>query len=148
MPETLDWQWKNPYILPIIAKAEELDDLGHVNNVSYLRWLEEAAWAHSVALGIGLTEFKNLDRAMVARRHELDYLLPCQLGDELLVGTWITRNDRKLSLERRYQIIRPADNKTVFAGLTHWVCVALSTGKPKRMPPEFIGAYQPVESDF
>lgn len=147
MAKDLDWHWKNPYVLPITAKAEELDDLGHVNNVSYLRWLEAAAWAHSVALGIGLAEFKNLDRAMVARRHELDYLLPCQLGDELLVGTWITNNDRKLSLERRYQIFRLVDSKTVFTGLTRWVCVALSTGKPRRMPAEFVAAYQPVFCD-
>ena len=147
MPADLDWQWKKPYILPITVAADQLDGLGHVNNVSYLRWLEAAAWAHSLALGIGLTEFKSLDRAMVARRHELDYLLPCRLGDELLVATWVTDNDRKLSLERRYQIIRPADKKTVFAGLTRWVCVALSTGKPKRMPAEFIATYRSVEDN-
>lgn len=145
MSGVLNWQWENPYVLPLTAEQEQLDGLGHVNNVSYLRWLEEAAWAHSIALGIGLEEFQNLDRAMVARRHELDYLLPCQLGDELLVGTWIISNDRKLSMERSYQIIRAADRKTVFTGRTHWVCVALSSGKPRRMPAEFIAAYLPVE---
>lgn len=146
MSKSLDWQWKNPYILSITAEADQLDGLGHVNNVSYLRWLEAAAWAHSVALGIGLAEFKKLDRAMVARRHELDYLLPCQMGDELFVGTWITASDGKLSLQRSYQIIRPADNKTVFTGHTHWVCVALSSGKPRRMPAQFVAAYRPLES--
>lgn len=146
MHNAINWQWENPYILPVTAEQEQLDGLGHVNNVSYLRWLEEAAWAHSKALGIGLAEFKRLDRAMVARRHELDYLIACELGDELLVGTWITTNDRKLSMERAYQIVRATDNKTMFTGLTRWVCVALSSGKPKRMPPEFIAAYQPVEN--
>ncbi|MGI9284932.1 MAG: acyl-CoA thioesterase [Pseudomonadales bacterium] len=146
MHSTMNWQWDDPYILPVTAEQEQLDGLGHVNNVSYLRWLEAAAWAHSIALGIGLDEFKGLDRAMVARRHELDYLLPCQLGDELLVGTWITSNDCKLSMERAYQIVRPLDNKTVFTGMTRWVCVALRSGKPKRMPAEFITAYQPGAS--
>ncbi len=86
MHNAINWQWENPYILPVTAEQEQLDGLGHVNNVSYLRWLEEAAWAHSNALGIGLAEFKSLDRAMVARRHELDYLIACAPSGNLMAA--------------------------------------------------------------
>ncbi|MCC6373455.1 MAG: acyl-CoA thioesterase, partial [Moraxellaceae bacterium] len=80
----------------------------------------------------------------VVRKHELNYCLPTYVGDELAVGTWISANDGKLSTVRDYQIIRMSDNKTVFTGQTYFVTVDMVTGKPKRMPVEFIAAYTPV----
>ena len=82
---------------------------------------------------------------MVARKHELEYLLPTFVGDELLIGTWVSGNDGKLSTYRDYQIIRAGDGKTVLTGRTHWVCVDMTTGRARRMPPEFIEGYRPVQ---
>ena len=80
----------------------------------------------------------------VVRKHELNYLLPTYLGDELHIATWISANDGKLSTVRDYQIIRQSDGKTVFTGRTNFVTVDMVTGKPKRMPAEFIEAYIPA----
>lgn len=133
--------------LAVTVKADEIDALNHANNVSYLHWLEDAAWAHSVALGIDMDVFRALDRAMVAKRHTLDYIAPCFEGEALIVATWISSNDQRLSMERCYQVVRVSDGMTVLRGSTLWVCVALSSGKPKRMPPEFKSAYQLTATD-
>ena len=52
--------------------------------------------------------------------------------------------DGKLTMQRRFQIIRPADGATLLRGLVRFACIQLSTGRPKRMPPEFIEGYGPA----
>ena len=120
------------------------DAFGHTNNVSYLEWLEKAAWSHSEALGLNIAAYYDLGCGCVVRKHELNYYLPSYVGEELAIGTWISANDGKLSTTRDYQIIRLHDNKTILTGRTHFVTVDMQTGKAKRMPPEFIRAYVPV----
>lgn len=138
-----DWDVERPFTQHFIVGPEHLDAFGHTNNVFYLGWLEQAAWAHSVALGFDFAAFQKLGTGCVARRHELDYLAPSFAGDELWLATWVHANDRRLSMWRRYQIIRAADRRTVLRGQTQWVSVDMKTGRPKRMPPEFY-VYQPA----
>ena len=130
----------------ISVLPEHCDDLGHVNNVQYLHWAEDLAWAHSKALGLGLARYQALDCAMVAREHVLTYLAACFAGDVLCLRTWFSQNDG-LRLRREYRFVRLADGKTVFQGLTDWVCVQLSTGRPKRMPVEFQAAYAVTDKE-
>lgn len=137
----LSWDLPAPFLLEQEVTAAHIDEMGHTNNVVYLQWLENIAWAHSRALGLSWETYQQLNRALVARRHEIDYLAATFAGERLLLGTWIVANDRKLSITRRYQIIRPADGITVLRGQTHWVCIELDSGKPKRMPPAFADGY-------
>ena len=141
MYKTLPWDMPTPFIERVTVTAEHLDAFGHTNNVVYLQWLERVAWAHSNTLGLGFADYQRLNAGCVARKHELDYLAATHTGDELLLATWVHENDGKLSMWRRYQIIRVADAKTILRGQTHWVCVAMDTGRPKRQPAEFLAAY-------
>jgi acyl-CoA thioester hydrolase len=134
------WDFPNPHILPIMVAAEHIDGFQHTNNVVYLKWLEDIAWDHSRHLGLDWAAYERLGYGMVARRHELDYLLPTHLGEEILLATWILRTD-KLAIRRAYQFVRPADGQTVFRGRTQWVCVDIKEGRVRRMPPEFQAAY-------
>ncbi|MEB0151077.1 acyl-CoA thioesterase, partial [Pseudomonas sp. CCC2.2] len=43
-----------------------------------------------------------------------------------------------------FQLVRPADGATLLRAQTTFVCIELSTGKPKRLPPEFIEGYGPA----
>lgn len=144
----IKWDYPGPYSLEVTVAESDTDILGHTNNVSYLRWLEQAAWAHSKALGLDWPEYHRLKRAMVVRRHELDYLAPSFVGDRLIAGTWLSGNDGKLSLWRRYQLLRISDGLTLLRGRTLFVCADLDSGKPRRMPEEFIRGYavsQPLD---
>lgn len=136
------WDHPHPHLFRMTVGADSIDLMGHANNVEYLRWLEQAAWSHSNALGLDWAAYQRLDRAMVARRTELDYLAAAFLGDELVIGTWIVDNDGRVSTTRQYQLVRPADGKTLLRGKTQWVCVAISSGALKRMPPEFVTGYK------
>lgn len=136
------WDHPAPHVFAMTVGHESIDVMGHANNVEYLRWLEYVAWDHSTALGLDWAAYQRLDRAMVARRTELEYLAAAFEGDELLIGTWIVENDGKVSITRQYQLVRPRDAKTLLRGRTQWVCVDISQGKARRMPPEFVNGYQ------
>lgn len=117
------------------------DGLGHMNNVAYVQWAEDAAWAHSAALGLGLSVYLELGYAMVAHQHLMNYHAPCFAGECIRIRTWLSANDG-LRLRRQYQFVRENDGQVVFSGHTDWVCVQLVSGKPKRMPPAFRDAYR------
>lgn len=144
MSEHLQWDFPTPFIMNKTVEQRHIDVMGHTNNVVYLRWCEEVAWAHSNMLGLDWPTYQRLNRALVARKHEIEYLAATFEGDELIRGTWIVENDGKLSLHRAYQFIRASDGKTVLRGRTHWVCVDIQSGAAKRMPIEFAKGYPPV----
>lgn len=137
----LPWRHPEPFTLVWHIANDDIDHYQHVNNVAYLRQAEATAWAHSNALGLSFEDYKQLDRGMVIKRHELDYILATHHNDELICGTWITNCDGKLSLKRQFQFICKRRKKTVFEAQTTFVCVSLSTGQPKRMPDLFKSIY-------
>lgn len=53
----------------------------------------------------------------------------------------ISESDQRLKMKRNFQLIRPADGATPLRAQTTFVCIELSSGKPKRMPVEFIDGY-------
>ena len=121
--------------------ADEIDEYRHVNNAAYMRWLDRCAWAHSTALGLSIEDCQRIDRGMAVRSSQLDYLAPAFLDDEITIGTWIIHNDGKLRCTRRFQVVAAATGKTLLRATTEYVCLVLSTGRPSRMPPEFLERY-------
>ena len=142
----LPWQYPQPFIGTWVIGDDSIDHYQHTNNVAYLTRLEKLAWEHSNTLGLDFEDYQRLDRAMVITQHELNYHLPTYLGDTLACATWIVACDNKFRLSRRFQFINLASLKTCFSATTHFVCVSLSKGAPKRMPPEFMDTYTKAAS--
>ena len=137
----MTWDMPNPFVIDIKVGAEDIDGLGHANNAVYVSWLERCAWRHSQSLGLDLAEYRRLDRAMAVLRHEIDYLAAAYEGQELQMGTWIVESDQKLKMDRRFQLVRPEDGATLLRARTTFVCIELSSGRPRRMPSEFVEVY-------
>ncbi len=136
-----DLDFPHPHCIQVQACQQDIDDLGHVNNAVYVRWITDCAWSHSNALGVDMQVYRQLDRAMAMTRHEIDYLAPALAGDMLEVATWIREYDERLTMARRFQIVRPVDGVTLLRARTTFACIELSSGKARRMPPEFKTAY-------
>jgi acyl-CoA thioester hydrolase len=109
-----------------------------------VQWCERIGWAHSESLGLSLHDYQRLDRAMAIRRGEYDYLLPTQLGEALTLATWLTASDGKLTMERRFQLVRDRDQATILRGRWELVCIEIGSGRARRMPAEFCQVYLPV----
>ncbi len=137
----MDWELPEPFVIEFVVEASAIDEYGHVNNAEYLRWIERVSWAHSDALGLTLERYRELDRGMAVHRHELDYLAPAFEGDRLALATWIIAGDSRLTLTRRFQLVRPADGRTLLRARTRFACIELSSGRPRRLPDEYRRLY-------
>ena len=135
------WDYPNPFTQTLAPQAQDIDGLNHTNNAVYVRWCEQIGWAHSESLGLGLEDYRRLDRAMAIRRGEYDYILPTFEGERLTLATWLTASDGKLVMERRFQLVRDSDGATVLRGRWELVCIDMASGKPRRMPAEFLDIY-------
>jgi acyl-CoA thioester hydrolase len=138
------WDHPGPHTLRKRVEAEDIDGLNHTNNAVYVKWCEQVAWSHSVALGLDLTAYRALDRAMAITHSEYNYLQASREGDEIIAGTWIVSWDRKLTMARRFQVLRLSDGATLLRGGMRFACIEISTGKPRRLPGEFIDGYGPA----
>ncbi len=133
--------------LKIQVKPEHIDTLGHVNNVVYMHWMQDVATAHIEALGLGLEQYQQLQHAMVAVEHQVQYRKAAFLGDEIILRTWLYDINALYSF-RQYAFYRAKDQSLLFVGNTKWACIELASGRPKRMSPTFLQAYQPISEEL
>ena len=126
------------FTLPIRATAADIDELGHVSNQVYLRWVLEVATAHSVARGWGHPEYRALGAVFVVRRHELDYLAQVTLGQEVLATTWVA-SWKLASCVRATEITR--GDQVVLRAATTWAFMSLASGRPLRIPDHLRDAF-------
>ncbi len=118
----------------------DLDELGHANNIGYLRWLQDAAVAHSAAVGLTFQRYVELGGVFVVRRHEIDYLRSALRGDELEVRTHVATVMAAKS-ERKYDIVRLHDEVVIARAVTTWGFVDTTQGRPMRIPDEIYVAF-------
>ena len=131
----------SPHVIELEVGVQDIDAYGHVNNAVYLTWLDRAAWSHSAALGVPLERCVTLRRGMAALRTEIDFVRAALLGDRLRVATWIADSNGRLRVERRFQVVRAADEATLARARTEYVCINLDSGRAVRMPELFARAY-------
>ncbi|HSU68821.1 MAG TPA: acyl-CoA thioesterase [Tepidisphaeraceae bacterium] len=117
---------------PIEVPANAIDANGHVNNVEFVRWMQEAAVAHADAVGCTAATLA-AGATWVVRSHRIEYLKAGFLGDRIEVRTWVENFRRAFSL-RKYEFVRPSDNAVLARGETDWVYVETATGRPRSIP--------------
>lgn len=135
------WLAPNPYVLSLPVQPDAIDDFNHVNNVVYLGWMSRAAWAHSKALGFDFAAYQALDCGFVVRRHEIDYRVAALADDIVHIGTWVSENDGRLYLRRRFQLISDTTGATLALGMSQFVAMKISSGRACRMPKAFAEGY-------
>jgi acyl-CoA thioester hydrolase len=124
------------YSFEFIVPPDALDENGHVNNVRYVQWMQEAAVRHYESLG-GIPLTQAIGATWVVRSHNIEYLRPSFAGDRIEVRTWVVDIRRVRSL-RRYRFLRVSDGKLLVKGETDWVFVDAKTGAPMAVPEEII----------
>lgn len=132
---------KQFFSYPIKVSNEHIDSLNHVNNEIYIKWLMEAATAHSTELGYPMEKYLADKACFVVRRHEVDYLAPAYFGEELVLETWIL-DMQATKTYRIYRIKRIQDNKVLIEAKTLWVYISLESGKAIEIPAELRTAFK------
>ena len=72
------------------------------------------------------------------------YLRASHEGDEIDTATWIMHWDGKLTMTRHFQIRRVSDGATLLRGEVRFACIEISSGRPRRLPTEFVDGYGPA----
>ena len=112
--------------LRIRVEESDIDELGHVNNVTYLRWVQDAAVAHWTAAAPAAERERLL---WVVLRHEIDYRAPAFAGEELVVRTWVGTASR-VRFERFTEMTRAVDGAVLAQARTMWCAVDSVTRRP------------------
>jgi len=137
----------------LLVSEHDIDMVGHVNNVVYIQWMQDAALAHSAALGWPAERYRDQGAGWVARLHQIEYLIPAYPGDRVIVETWVA-DMKKVTSTRRYRFLRldphpespdcrPRESLLALAH-THWAFIDFQSRSPKRIPPEIASAYRVV----
>jgi len=96
------------YEKTFIVPDEAVDVHGHINNLEYVKWMQEIAIEHSTAQGWGVERYMRERVSWFIRSHTIDYLEPGFAGDEMKIGTWVAAMNERTS-PRRYVFVRSAD---------------------------------------
>jgi len=126
--------------MELTAEGGDIDELGHVSNVVFVRWVLEAAKAHSRAAGLDYDAYMRLGAVFVVRRHEVEYLLPAFAGDRVRLVTWVESWRGATSL-RRTRVLRAAGGAELARAATTWAFVSTVGGRPRRIPADVATAF-------
>jgi acyl-CoA thioester hydrolase len=129
--------------LELTVDPAAIDANAHVNNVEYVRWMQDAAISHANAAGCTAATLA-AGASWVARSHHIEYLRPAFAGEQLAIHTWVSTVRRSSSL-RKYRIVRGGE--LIARGETVWVYVDAATGKPRPIPAEVHSAFTLVPTE-
>ena len=111
--------------MTIAVEPADIDGLSHVNNVVYLRWVQDIAVAHWQAVASATDQEKYL---WIIVRHEIDYKQPARLGDVILAKTWVGAATR-IKFDRHTEMRRASDGVLLAKARTVWCPIDARTGK-------------------
>lgn len=125
-------------------EPDVIDRNGHVNNVAYVRWMQDVAVAHSRAV-MEHGSYRDSNTTWVARSHQIEYLKPAFAGEAMALHTWLG-GFRRVRCTRMYEFLRESDDALVARGHTDWVYVDAATFRPLSIPASVREAFGLSES--
>jgi len=120
----------------------ECDAYGHVNNANYLRYMQEAAFNASAAVGYDVKRYDELGQYWLVRETEIEYFKSLVYGAEFEIKTWVV-DFRRVRSRRAYEFRTTASAELIARGLTDWVYLDKVTQRPVAVPLEMIRAFAP-----
>ena len=120
-----------------VVQPTEIDGMGHVNNVVYLKWVQDAAEAHwkTKAPADVLAKY-----SWVVLRHEIDYLSPAFEGQVIIATTWV-ENHAGVRSDRIVHLINKETQKILAKAKTTWCLLDAQTQRPKRIEDDIASVF-------
>ena len=118
---------QTPFSIEIAVQSGDIDELNHVNNVVFVKWVQDVAIAHWMATSSA--ELRDTYSWMLLR-HEIDYIRQAFLGDRLIGTTWV--GEAKGATFERFVELKK-DGKVITKSRTVWALLDAKTLKPRRI---------------
>ncbi|WP_369026284.1 acyl-CoA thioesterase [Qipengyuania sp. RANM35] len=125
------------FIRTFVAAPEHIDELGHVNNTVWVRWIQDMATAHWDAVA------RPEDREAffwVVTRHEIDYRGNVDEGQTVTGETWIEGPARGATSLRRVDFRNDA-GKVIVSAATTWAMLDRASNRLVRVRPEVLAPF-------
>lgn len=120
------------FTLPFVAAREDIDELGHVNNTVWVRWVQELAVQHWAAVAPAEQQQAYI---WVVTRHEIDYRGNVGPGEVVTGETWVAGEPRGARFNRRF-VFTGADGRVKVEGVTTWALLDRASGRLLRVRRE------------
>ena len=114
------------------AQADDIDELGHVNNAVWVRWIQELAVAHWHA--VAPSEHQDT-YVWVVTRHEIDYRGNVSVGEQVVGETWVPEPPRGARFDRHFRFTGN-DGRIRVEVITTWAMIDRATGRLVRIRPD------------
>ena len=121
-----------PFIHSFTAAPSDIDELGHVNNAVWVRWIQDMATSHWQAVA---TPEHIAAYYWVVTRHEIDYRGNIAAGESVTACTWIEREPKGAQFDRRVDFV-DTNGKVIVRANTTWAMIDKATGRLVRVRPE------------
>jgi acyl-CoA thioester hydrolase len=120
-----------------VAAAGDIDELGHVNNAVWVRWVQELAVAHWEAVA---PAEHHAAYVWVVTRHEIDYRGNLAAGDSTTGETWVPEPPRGARFDRHFRF-RDTAGKVLVEGVTTWALLDRASGRLLRVRPDIAAPF-------
>jgi acyl-CoA thioester hydrolase len=125
----------DPHVYPVQIEPSDIDFMGHVNNATYLKWVQAAVFDHwrKLAPSDAVSAY-----AWVAVKHEITYRKPAFLNDSLFAVVQLERVRREsafysTAFKRGAELIAEAESR--------WCCLCAESLQPTRLPDSIVAAF-------
>jgi acyl-CoA thioester hydrolase len=121
----------------ITAAHEDIDELGHVNNAVWVRWIQDVAVSHWAA--VAAPEHRDA-YVWVVTRHEIDYRGNVSVGETVTAETWVPDPPKGARFDRHMRFT-DADGRVKVEAVSTWAMLDRATGRLVRVRPEIAAPF-------
>jgi len=125
------------FTLTKTATPDDIDELGHVNNAVWVKWIQDIAVAHWETVA---TAEQQSAYIWVVTRHEIDYRGNVGLGETVTGETWVPDPPRGARFDRHVRFTG-ADGKVKVEAVSTWALLDRATGRLLRVRPELAAPF-------
>ena len=124
------------------ANFYECDAFGYLQNIAYLRWMQEAAFGASAAVGYDFARYDAIHHLWLVRETELEIFQPITYGETIEIRTFVM-DFRRFRSRRAYEFINQQTGQKVAEATTDWVYVNAESLRPAKIPEEIQRSFFP-----
>jgi len=124
------------------ANFYECDAYGYLHNITYLRWMQEAAFGASAAVGYDFARYNAMHHLWLVRETELEILVPIEYSQSIEMETYV-KDFRRFRSRRAYKFTNVRTNQLVARANTDWIFVNSDNLRPTKIPIEMQWAFFP-----
>ena len=121
----------------ITAQPDDIDELGHVNNAVWVRWIQDVAVSHWAA--VAPPEHRDA-YIWVVTRHEIDYRGNVNAGEAVTGETWVPDPPKGARFDRHMRFTG-ADGRVKVEAVSTWAMLDRATGRLVRVRPEIAAPF-------